>query len=136
LTAADEKLKKSQKWKKNVKKLAENYRKNQMRAKPELYTAVKPSQIRVFEACPAMIDSSAALEEWGKLKPKLVKLKGELGVECTVRTMIANLLSGGQHALPESDFPNMRLLLQITLVIPASSAQSERDFSAQVRVVC
>lgn len=57
------------------KKLADNNRKNQMRAKPELYTAVKPSQIRVFEACPAMIDSSAAMEEWEKLKPKLVKIE-------------------------------------------------------------
>eukprot|EP01046_Picozoa_sp_COSAG06_P000618 COSAG06_NODE_17_length_34906_cov_31.908268_43_plen_236_part_00 len=39
--------------------------------------------------------------------------------------------------LPESTCPNLRTLILIMLVIPASSAQSERDFSAQVRsIVC
>jgi hypothetical protein len=69
----------------------------------------------------------------GGLKPKLVKLKRKLGVGCSVHTLAATLLSGGEDALSPALFQNMRSLLQIMLVIPASSAQSERDFSAQVR---
>ena len=133
IATADDKLKRKNNWKANYKTKAKSYRTAQIKARPHLYTTVKATLIKVFKPCPAMIDRAASEKEWKLLKPKLVKLKRKLGVGCSVHTLAATLLSGGEDALSPALFQNMRSLLQIMLVIPASSAQSERDFSAQVR---
>ena len=133
IATADDKLKRKNNWKANYKTKAKSYRTAQIKARPHLYTTVKATLIKVFKPCPAMIDRAASEKEWKMLKPKLVKLKRKLGVGCSVHTLAATLLSGGEDALSPALFQNMRSLLQIMLVIPASSAQSERDFSAQVR---
>ena len=63
-----------------------------------------------------------------------VRLKQAAGPNANTARRFAIWLLGNDVHMPASQFPDLRALLQIMLVIPASSAQSERDFSAQVRL--
>ena len=71
-------------------------------------------------------------QEWKKAKPVLAQVKQSMsaGPDLTVGSFVSQLL---RAELPKGSYPNLRALLLIMLVIPASSAQSERDFSVQVR---
>ena len=110
---------------------AQTFRDAQAEASPGLYTEVEASEIRAFEPVQPLIDADQATDQWRLVKARLVSKKAQLGV-CSLRKFVKELL--GEDGLPRgtAGFDMIRRLLQIMLVLPASSAQSERDFSAQV----
>ena len=76
------------------------------------------------------IDRTAADEEWKRLKPLLIREKCRMAGR-PAREFANHLLN---NHLPESLYPQIRRMILIMLLIPASSVQSERDFSAQARI--
>jgi hypothetical protein len=78
-------------------------------------------------------DKTRLEQEWKKAKPVFAQVKKTMGAQgdLTLRPFIQQLL---RAELPKGSYPNLRALILIMLVIPASSAQSERDFSVQVRL--
>jgi hypothetical protein len=81
----------------------------------------------------ALIHPGQLKTEWTTLQPLLQQLDQQAQASRNspcARAIARNLL----RDLPSATYPNTRTLLVTMLVIPASSAQSERDFSMQVRI--
>ena len=102
----------------------------------EAFRAQAPErEYRAVDACLLVanaqpwIDSKAFKSECDTLKPVLARLKEEDAARLPhARTFVHSLLT----KLPVAMYPNTRKLLVTMLVLPASSVQSERDFSVQV----
>ena len=107
------------------------YRRDQAKQNPELWTEIPASEIKAFEPAKPLIDASALAAEFTQLQPALVTAARALGAGCSARAFVRHLLNAGK--VGQASYPQTRLLLQTMLVLPASSVQSERDFSLQVR---
>ena len=106
------------------------YRRNQAEQNPELWTEIPASEIKAFVPVEQpLIDADALETEFTELRPTLVSAAKSLGARCSARTFVRHLLN---NHVSQSHYPQTRLLLQVMLVLPASSVQSERDFSLQV----
>lgn len=97
---------------------------------PHISTTVPADAVRRIVDAPALLNGEGLRDEWQSAMPILFECREQPGCS-TIRGLVAHLL---QNKLPELSFPNLRRLLLIMLVLPASSAQSERDFSAQNRI--
>ena len=102
-----------------------SFHENSLRCKDKPTAQIRNQNGQVFS-------KEGLMREWKQWKPTLVSIKKHRGGELTTRTLTKQLLRTGGD-LPAGTYPNLRTLLRIMLVIPASSAQSERDFSVQVR---
>jgi len=107
------------------------YRRDQAKQNPELWTEVPASEIKAFVPAEPLIDAEALVAEFTQLQPALVTAARALGAGCSARAFVRHLLNAGK--VSQASYPQTRLLLQMMLVLPASSVQSERDFSLQVR---
>jgi hypothetical protein len=120
----------------NNKLTVEEFRANKSLCPPALFDRVERSDIATIEGgastaqVPGIIDRVAAKAEWATVKPLFVREKLAAGRRITARDFANHLL----NTLPEHLYPQMRRLILVMLLIPASSVQSERDFSGVDRV--
>ena len=115
-----------------TKKSVDEYRRLQGEASPEQFSAVKGSDFIV--PVDPLLNEEQLISQYNSFKQHAVRLKQDAGSNANTARRFAIWLLGNDVHLPAARFPDLRALLQIMLVIPASSAQSERDFSAQVRL--
>jgi len=116
-----------------MKKSVDDYRRLQGEASPEQFSAVKGSDFIV--PVEPLLNKAELISQYSSFKSHAVRLKQTAGPNANTARRFAIWLLGNDVHMPTSQFPDLRALLQIMLVIPASSAQSERDFSAQVRLL-
>ena len=115
-----------------MRKSVDEYRRLQGEASPEQFSAVAGSDFIV--PVDPLLDEGQLISQYNSFKQHAVRLKQAAGPNANTARRFAIWLLGNDVHMPASQFPDLRALLQIMLVIPASSAQSERDFSAQVRL--
>ena len=83
----------------------------------------------------AKVDTDAIVRpggEWAHFKVNAARLKQQAGAEAHTSRKFANwLLTSSEHGLSEASYPNLRMLLRIMIMVPASSVQSVRTRAHQ-----
>ena len=103
----------------------DDYRDRMADASPEQFGKVVGTDFKVL--CEAKLDKTALVNtEWPMFKLNAAHLKQQAGTAAQSSRKFANWLLTSEAGLSEASYPNLRILLQIELTIPASSVQPVR----------